>query len=98
MNTSLARFKKFLQVRQLGDIEDLHDDNVLKILGKFYTNIRTKKSGKEYKTSSFKVLRVGLNRYFKMIRNIDIIADPNSQRPIALLMVFKSEPRQRLKV
>ena len=74
-NTSLAHFKAFLRVRGLGEIEEIDDLDLPKVLGKFYTDVRTKKNGEQYKTSSFKVLRAGLNRYFKRTRNIDIVSD-----------------------
>ena len=78
--SSLNRFRKFLQVQDLPELEDLKDQDLPDILTKFYTDVRTKKSGELYKTSSFKVIRAGLNRYFKRQRNIDIVADEKFMR------------------
>ena len=37
--------------------------------------MRTKKNGELYQTSSFKVLQAGLNRWFKVNKHLDIVAD-----------------------
>ena len=74
--SALSRFKTFLQVRNLPVMEDLDVKDLPSILSKFYTDVRTKKSGEQYQTGSFKVIRAGLNRYFKVEKNIDIVSDP----------------------
>ena len=78
--TSLTRFKAFLQLRKLPDVEDLDVDQLPQILTKFYTDVRTKKTGEQYQTGSFKVLRAGLNRYFKLNKGIDIVSDEKFMR------------------
>ena len=75
-NTSLNRFRNFLCVRQLPDLDELQSENLPGILCKFYTDVRTKKSGKQYQTGSFEVLRAGLNRHFKIEKGVDIVNDP----------------------
>ena len=74
-NTSLNRFKTFLKLKQYPYIEDVKTEDLPQILTQFYTSVRTKKAGDLYQTSSFKLLRAGLNRYFKRERNIDIVSD-----------------------
>ena len=43
-------------------------------------SVRTKKTGELYQTSSFKVLREGLNRWFKRNKQIDIVSDERFMR------------------
>ena len=74
-NSSLNRFKAFLKLKQLPPLEDIKTEDLPQILTQFYGSVRTKKSGEMYQTSSFEVLRAGLNRYFKRERNVDIVAD-----------------------
>ena len=73
--TSLNKFKKFLQLRGYPDLEDLECDQLPDILTKFYTDVRTSGKGELFMTGSLKVIRVGLNRYFKMEKNVDIVND-----------------------
>ena len=73
--SSVRRLNAFLKLRELPQLEDLDDNELPSVLLKFYTDVRKIKEGEQYQTSSFKVLRAGLNRYFKVERNIDIVAD-----------------------
>ena len=86
-NTALTRLKAYLKVRGLAPFEELQDDELPEIITKFYTDVRTRSKGELYKTSSFKVLRAGLNRYFKMQRNMDIVSD---ERFMRANLVFES--------
>ena len=73
--TALNRLRKFLKIRGYLELESIDTSELPTILTTFYTDVRTKKTGELYKTSSFKVLRAGLNRYFKRERSIDIVTD-----------------------
>ena len=77
--SSLTRFKAFLQLHNLPDIDDIDLDQLPDILTKFYTDVCTK-SGEQYQTGSFKVLRAGLNRHFKLNCGIDIVSDEKFMR------------------
>ena len=79
-NTSVTRFKSYLKHRKLPDIDDIGTEELPNILTRFYTDVRTKKSNEQYQTSSFKVLRAGLNRYFKKTRTVDIVSDEKFMR------------------
>ena len=74
-NTSLTKLRAFLAHRDLPALELITNDELPDILTKFYTSARTQKKGELYQTSSFKVIRSGLNRYFKRERSIDIVSD-----------------------
>ena len=74
-NTALTRLRNYLKIRELPELEDIDDVDLPQIIMKFYTDVRTTTKGEMYKTSSFKVVRAGLNRHFKAQRNIDIVAD-----------------------
>ena len=80
METALRRLRGFLKLRSYPELEDIPTDDLPAILTKFYTDVRKKKDGTQYQTSSFKVLRAGLNRYFKVERNLDIVADEKFMR------------------
>ena len=79
-NTAVNRFKAFLALRNYPDVEQLSDEDLPKILTKFYTDVRTMTSGENDKTSSFKVIRAGLNRYFKFNCSLDIVSDERFTR------------------
>ena len=79
-NTALSRFKTFLTLCKYSDVDEIPDEDLPQILTKFHTDVRTKKTGENYKTSSFKVIRAGLNRYFKVKRSIDIVSDERFTR------------------
>ena len=79
-NTALTRFKLYLKVRELPELEAIDTVELPSILTKFYTDVRTKAKGELYKTSSFKVLRAGLNGHFKVSRNLDIVSDERFMR------------------
>ena len=46
--SAMTRFKAFLQLRHYPDIDNLDLDELLTILSKFYTDVRTKKQGEQY--------------------------------------------------
>ena len=60
-NTSITRLKAFLCHSNLPKIEDVPSEDWPDILKKFYGSLRTKSCGDYYQTSSFKVIRAGLN-------------------------------------
>ena len=45
-------------------------------MSKFYTDVHTKKAGEQYQIGSFKVIRAGLNHYFKQEKGIDVVNNP----------------------
>ena len=73
--SSLTRFREYLKHANLPQLEDIQIEHLPKILTNFYMSVRTKKTGELYQTSSFKVLRAGLNRWFKQNKEIDIVSD-----------------------
>ena len=76
-DTSMRRLRAYLAFMKMDSPEDLPYVDLPKAIEGFYTSVRTKKNGELYQTGSFKVLRAGLNRWFKAHREIDIVADPN---------------------
>ena len=74
-NSLLNQLKAFLKLKNFPNLEQVKTEDLPKILTQFYSSVRTTKSGELYQTSSFKVLRAGINRYFKRERNIDIVSD-----------------------
>ena len=62
------------------ELEQIKDEELPDLTTSFYSAVRTKKSGELYQTSSFKVIKAGLNRYFKSNRTIDIVSDPRFMR------------------
>ena len=93
--SALTRFKTFLQLREYPDIDDLDLDELPSILSKFYTDVRTQKAGEQYQTGSFKVIRAGLNRFFKVEKGVDIVSD---QRFMKANLIFDSVQVQAKKV
>ena len=89
------RFKAYLKVKQLPDIDDIDDNELPAILTTFYTDVRTKGRGELYKTSSFKVLRVGLNSHFKLKKNIDIVSDNRFMRANLSIWQRSSESKEK---
>ena len=79
-NTSLNRLRAYLRVKKYPELEEISDDELPELLTKFYSSARTKKAGEMYQTSSFKVLRAGLNRYFRINRTLDIVTDHRFMR------------------
>ena len=69
---SEAMFKDYLAEKGLNFPET--SEELAVILQKFYSEVR-KKDGSKYSRNSLCALRFGLNRYFKTLRNIDIIRD-----------------------
>lgn len=61
-------------------IEHVTDADLPKVLEKFYSEIRTKKTHERYKNSSLRAIRAGVNRFIKDSRGIDIISDPKFMR------------------
>ena len=53
-NTTMNRFKAFLALRNYPDVEQISDEDLPKILTKFYTDVRTMTSGENYKTLASK--------------------------------------------
>ena len=78
--SSMTRFCEYLKHADLPQVEDIPIDELPKILTNFYISVRTKKNGELYQTSSLKVLRAGLNRWFKVNKEIDIVADGKFMR------------------
>ena len=73
--TALNKFKSYLKLLGLSELDLIEVDQLLEILTKIYTDVRTNSKGELFMTGSFKVLRAGLNRYFKVEKNIDIVND-----------------------
>ena len=86
-DSALRKLRLYLQHRELPTIEDVDNADLPDILLKFYTDIRTQKTGENFQTSSFKVIRAGLNRYFKCERSLDIVSD---ERFMKANLVFDS--------
>ena len=71
----MKRLNAFLAFKEYGEIDEIDLDDWPKILENFYGSVRTKKNGELYQTSSFKVVRAGLNRWFKVNKDLDIVND-----------------------
>ena len=78
--SSLTRFREFLQHSKLPDLDDLNIDKLPKILTNFYMSVHTNKTRDLYQTLSFKVLRACLNHWFKRNKEIDIVSDERFMR------------------
>ena len=68
---ALKKFQSYLKLRKMPMENEIADEQLPRILTKFYTST----TGKLFKTGSLKVIRAGLNRHFKITRSIDIVAD-----------------------
>ena len=83
--SAMACFKKFLQKKNLPEVDLIDYDDLPKILTRFYTDICTNKNGEMFKIGSFKVMRAGINRYCKTEKNIDIVNDERFMRANLIL-------------
>ncbi len=70
----LKVFAQYAQEKSLPPLDDIPVDELPEILYCFYSDL-CRQDGAEYKLSSIKCIRAGLNRHMKETRNIDIIAD-----------------------
>ncbi len=68
----LKIFAQYGQEKNIPSLDEISEDNLPDILFTFYLY---QQDGAEYKLSSIKCIRAGLNRHLKETRNIDIIAD-----------------------
>ena len=60
-------------------VDEITTEQLPDALENFYSEITKKKIGSgtaEYKNSTLKCIRAGINRYYKSNRSLDIIADP----------------------
>ena len=78
--TALRKFKSFLLLHNMETEPELLTVDLPKVLTKFYTDARSSKTGERFQTGSLKVIRAGLNRHFKITRNIDIVSDEQFRR------------------
>ena len=76
----LTRLHEYLCHANLPPLEEIDIDELPKILTNFYMSVRMKKTGELYQTSSFKVLHVGLNKWFKQNKEVDIVSDERFMR------------------
>ena len=71
-------FQEYLAEKNLPACDDIPIEDLPDVLYNFYTEVCKKKPGKsdtyEYKNSTLKYMRAGLNRHFKETKTIDIIA------------------------
>ena len=84
-------FEDYLAKTQDKSLDEIPDNDLPPLLNGFYSEVCKKKLDKngkiqEYKTSTLKCIRAGLNRHFKATRSIDIITD---QRFIQCNEMFK---------
>ena len=70
----VTQFKRFLQVRNLLNIDDICTSDLDSILFEFYSSIQPQKK-EDYCVQTLKCIHAGLNRYFRTSRGIDIAKD-----------------------
>ena len=88
---SVNCFNNYLIEKDLSDIENIQTDELPNILEDFYSEICKKKGeSAEYKNSTVKCIRAGINRHFKSTRSLDIFV-------ISTVFESKDKPTQMTK-
>lgn len=89
--TWLKCINEYVKDKKFGtDLDAVTDEDLPKVLFKFYTEARTVKN-ERYKNSTLKCIRAGVNRHIKETRGIDIVSD---KRFIRCNEVFKGVQKQ----
>ena len=70
----LKTFAQYAQEKNIAQLDEISEDDLPEILFRFYSDL-CRQDGAEYKLSSIKCIRAGLNRHLKESRNVDIISD-----------------------
>ena len=70
-------FSNYLIEKGLPELDDIPTEELPNALENFYSETCKKKgNNEEYKNSTFKCIRAGINRHYKATRSLDIISDP----------------------
>ena len=73
-DSHVGHLKDYLHCQNKSLIKDIADDNLSNILFNFYSSTKPT-NGETYSIETLKCISVGLNRFFKKYRNIDITQD-----------------------
>ena len=73
---SVNCLQEYLKSKGIANLCHISNDELPNILENFYSDLHTKKDHDLYKSQSMKCMRSNLNRYFKSVRQLDIITDP----------------------
>ena len=76
-DSALRAFHQYLDLKTLGNPDDLSKDELAQALYGFYLSVKPlKKQEETYSVQSFKCMRAGLSRYYRTKHGFDIIKGP----------------------
>ena len=90
----LNQFKRYLNVKNLPEVDDIPLIDLDEILFNFYSSIQPQKK-EDYSVQTLKCMRAGLNRYFRTTRGIDIAKDSMFVKANEMLKAIQVDAKKK---